>query len=320
MIRRIGFAGLGRMGQRMATRLVEAGYELRTYDAVPGRAAGVAGATPVSSPVHLRECDAVLLSVTDGPAVLAVIQALIYSGHAERRAKHPQSDDRTAPAEVGALRSTLRVTLVVDLSTIGVEDSRRVAALCEPAGVGYVRAPLLGTLDAAASGQLKALVSGSPEAVEAARPILERLCAEQPYLGPAEEGRVMKLLVNGLMGITQAALSEALMIGQKAGLEWRQLADVIGSSSSASPIVKGTLARLADRQFEPRLTVSLLAKDLRLLNELAQAESAPAPVASSALQLYEAAANLGWEGYDTSAIFLLLEALNGKGDDHGSKS
>ncbi len=282
----IGFAGLGRMGQRMATRLVQAGYELRTYDVAPDRT--VQGATSVASSRELAICETLLLSVTDGPAVLGIVEAI------------------TTVEACGC-------SLLIDLSTIGVADSRRVAALCERAGIGYVRAPLLGTLDAAASGQLKALVSGPPEAVEKARPILEQLCAEQPYLGPAEEGRVMKLLVNGLMGVTQAALSEALTIGQKAGIQWQQMIDVIGASSSASPIVKGMLARLADRQFEPRLTVALLAKDLRLLNELAAVESAPAPIASQTLQQFEAAANLGWDGYDTSAVYLLLEALNGYG-------
>ncbi|MDE3078247.1 MAG: NAD-binding protein, partial [Chloroflexota bacterium] len=133
----------------------------------------------------------------------------------------------------------------------------------------------------------------------------------QHYLGPAEEGRIVKLLYNAVLGTAIASLGEAVAVARKSGLNVDQLLEVIEGSSVASPALKGTMQTVREGRFEPRLTVSLLAKDLRLMNELAASVTAPVPIASSSLQLYEAAANMGWADRDTSAVVLLLQALSG---------
>jgi 3-hydroxyisobutyrate dehydrogenase-like beta-hydroxyacid dehydrogenase len=287
---KVGFIGLGRMGSRMAQRLLDAGLDLAVYDAMPERAAALTGARPVAAPRELGPCEAVLVSVTDGAAVLSALEG------------------------PGGLLSEARPDLLlIELTTIGVADSARVADACLAAGVRYVRSPLLGTLDSAAAGKLIALVSGPSEAAVAAAPLLAHLCAEQRYLGPGDEGRILKLLINGLLAAGLTAVSEALAVGQKAGLSLDVLLEAIAGSPMASPAVKGNAAAMRERTFEPRLTVSLLAKDLRLLNELAASSNTPAPVASTNLQLYEAAANTGLAELDSSAIVLLLERLSGLG-------
>jgi 3-hydroxyisobutyrate dehydrogenase/2-hydroxy-3-oxopropionate reductase len=266
---KLGFIGLGRMGRRMAQRLVDAGHELNVFDAVAAKA-DLPGARTAACPRELGTCEAVLMSVTDGTAVLAALQG---------------PDGLLAGAKPGLL--------LIELTTIGVADSERVAALCAPKGLDYVRSPLLGTLDSAASGRLTALMSGPEGAIDRAHPIMAELCQEQHYLGPTEEGRVAKLVANGMLAAGQVALSEALALGQKAGMPLDRLLEVILGSSSASPVIKGTVQKMRQRDFEPRLTVALLAKDLRLLNELAAARCAPVPQASANLQLYEAAVNMG---------------------------
>ena len=232
------------------------------------------------------------MSVTDGQAVLSALQG-------------PD----------GLLAGAHSSLLLIELTTIGVADSQRVAELCQAAGIDYVRSPLLGTLDSAESGHLTALISGPEKSIERARHLLSHLCAVQHELGPGEEGRVAKLVLNGMLAAGQIALGEAIALGQKAGLPLEPLLEVILGSSSASPVIKGTAARIREREFQPRLTVSLLAKDLRLLNELAASEHAPVPQASANLQLYEAAANMGWADLDTSAVMLALEHMMGSGTD-----
>ncbi len=282
---KLGFIGLGRMGRRMAQRLVDAGHELNVFDAVAAKA-DLPGARTAACPRELGTCEAVLMSVTDGTAVLAALQG---------------PDGLLAGAKPGLL--------LIELTTIGVADSERVAALCAPKGLDYVRSPLLGTLDSAASGRLTALMSGPEGAIDRAHPIMAELCQEQHYLGPTEEGRVAKLVSNGMLAAGQVALSEALALGQKAGMPLDRLLEVILGSSSASPVIKGTVQKMRQRDFEPRLTVALLAKDLRLLNELAAARCAPVPQASANLQLYEAAVNMGCAELDTSAVLLALERM-----------
>src|SRR5262249_27003457 len=140
VVQRIGFIGLGRMGSRMAKRLLEADLQLTVFDADRARAQELVtqGANVGESPRAVAAgSEAVITSVTDGVAVLALLSG-----------------------EDGLLAGAPPNLLLIEMSTIGVEDSRRVATACAAAGLRYVRAPVLGTLDAAEEGSLNALISG----------------------------------------------------------------------------------------------------------------------------------------------------------------
>jgi 3-hydroxyisobutyrate dehydrogenase-like beta-hydroxyacid dehydrogenase len=134
MTQRIGFIGLGRMGQRMASRLTDAGFQLTGFDVDMTKADALRsrGAIVAQSPADLAsQSVAVITSVTDG---LAVLRAL------------------SGPA--GLLSTAAPGLLLIEMSTIGVDHSRQVAEACGEAGVRYVRAPVLGALGAAAGGTL----------------------------------------------------------------------------------------------------------------------------------------------------------------------
>jgi 3-hydroxyisobutyrate dehydrogenase-like beta-hydroxyacid dehydrogenase len=291
MIEQVGFIGLGRMGQRMARRLLEADLGLCVYDVVAERAAKLAseGAEVADSPRRATEqAQAIITSVTDGPAVLDVLTG---------------SD--------GVLAAAPDNLLYIDMSTIGVEDSRKVDELCTAAGVRYVRAPVLGTLDVAAAGNLTALLSGPREAVDAALPLLEHLIGRHHYMGPGEEGRVMKLLNNGMLGVIMASFAEVLTVGQKAGLEVEQILDVVTASGMGGRATLGAANSVRQRDFAPFLSADLMLKDLRLLGELAGSTTTAMPVTSATQQLYAAMVNMGWGSLDRAAIVLLLEQLAG---------
>jgi len=291
MIERVGFVGLGRMGQRMARRLLEADLQVTVYDIAADRGAELArdGAQVATSPRETAVgAGAVITSVTDGPAVLAVLSG---------------PDGILAGAEANLL--------FVDMSTIGVEDSRQVAALCEAARVQYVRSPVLGTLDVATAGNLTALISGPREAVDAALPLLEHLIGRHHYMGPAEEGREMKLLNNGMLGVIMASFAEVLTVGQKAGLEIDQILDVITASGMGGRATLGAANSVRQRDFSPFLSSALMLKDLRLLGELAASTTTSIPVTSATQQLYAAMVNQGWGELDRAAVVLLLEQMAG---------
>jgi 3-hydroxyisobutyrate dehydrogenase-like beta-hydroxyacid dehydrogenase len=291
MIERVGFVGLGRMGQRMARRLLEADLQVTVFDIVPDRAGELTrdGARVAGSPRETAVgADAVITSVTDGPAVLAAL---------------------TGPD--GILAGAATDLLFVDMSTIGVEDSRQVAALCDTASVRYVRSPVLGTLDVAAAGNLTALLSGPRETVDAALPLLEHLIGRHHYMGPAEEGRVMKLLNNGMLGVIMASFAEVLTVGQKAGLQVDQILDVITASGMGGRATLGAANSVRQRDFAPFLSSALMLKDLRLLGELAASTTTSIPVTSATQQLYTAMVNQGWGELDRAAVVLLLEQMAG---------
>jgi 3-hydroxyisobutyrate dehydrogenase-like beta-hydroxyacid dehydrogenase len=291
MFERVGFIGLGRMGQRMATRLLDAGLQLTVYD-VDGEKSGILGRRGAQIAALPRavasEADAIISSVTDGPAVL---------------------DAMMGPD--GLLAGASSELLFIEMSTIGVDDSRQVAAACEAAAVRYVRSPVLGTIDAAAGGTLNALISGPRAAVDDALPLLAHLTAQHTYLGPAEEGRVVKLLMNSMLAVSMASFAEALVAGENAGLDVDLLLDVMTGSATASRATRGAAEMVRAREFEPRLSAALMLKDLRLFQEMAADTHTPVPVTGATRQLYEAVVSMGWADLDRAAIVLLLERLAG---------
>ena len=282
-VERIGFIGLGRMGSRMAARLLGAGLSLTVYDVVDARARVLAGALVAGSPREVAErSEAVFSMVTDGPAVLSLLDGW--------------------PSGV----------LHIDTTTIGVADSRRVAERCSELGVRYVRSPVLGTLEAAEAGALVALVSGPRASVDLALPLLKHLSQRQVYLGEAEEARLVKLITNGVLGSALAACAEGVALAERAGVDRLMLLDILANGANASPALKGSIQRVRDAAFDqPRLTTALLAKDLRLLTEAAASCEAIVPVATTAQELYQSAANAGLADLDSSAVLLLLEKLAG---------
>jgi 3-hydroxyisobutyrate dehydrogenase-like beta-hydroxyacid dehydrogenase len=267
----------------MAGRLVAAGYALTAYDAAPGRAESVSGATVVGSPREVAErSEAVFTMVTDGTAVLSLLESW---------------------------RSGL---LHIDTSTIGLADSARVGERCRDLGVRYVRSPVLGTLEAAEAGSLVALVSGERSGVDDALPLLKHLSREQRYLGTGEEARLVKLITNGVLGSALAAFAEGVALAERAGVDRATMLDILANGANASPALKGSIEKVRDQTFDqPRLTTALLAKDLRLLAEAAATCGGIVPVATTAHELYQAATNMGLSDLDSSAVLLLLEKLAG---------
>jgi 3-hydroxyisobutyrate dehydrogenase len=282
-MQRIGFIGLGRMGSRMAARLLAAGYSLTVFDAVPGRAEVLAGAGVARSSREVAErSEALFTMLTDGPAVLSLLDGW------------PEG------------------LLYIDTTTIGVADSARVAERCAEMGVAYVRSPVLGSLEAAAAGALVALVSGPRSAAAEALPLLKHLSQRQIYLGGGEEARLVKLITNGVLGSALAAFAEGVALAERAGLDRLTLLDILATGANASPALKGSIERVRESAFDqPRLTTALLAKDLRLLAEAAAGCGAIVPVATTAQELYQSAANMGLQDLDSSAVLLLLETLAG---------
>src|SRR5437867_2308348 len=230
MFERVGFIGLGRMGQRMANRLLDAGLQLTVYD-VDAEKSGIMGRKGAQVAALPRavaaEAEAAISSVTDGQAVLDML---------------------TGPD--GLLAGASPELLFIEMSTIGLDDSRQVASACEAAAVRYVRSPVLGTIDAAAGGTLNALISGPRRAVDDALPLLGHLTAQHTYLGPAEESRVVKLLMNSMLAVTMASFAEALIAGQKAGIDVNVLLDVMAGSSTASRATRGAAEMVRAREFE----------------------------------------------------------------------
>lgn len=288
---KIGWIGLGKMGAPMAASLLKAGYALTVYNRSPGKAKPLvdAGAGHAASPAALgRSCEVVVSMVADDAAL---------------------SDITVGP---GGLFEAAREGLVyVDMSTVSPETSQRVARAAAGKGIGYLRAPVSGSTAKASAGALSLFVSGPGDRYRQCLPWLNCIGDKLYYLGDGEQARYVKIAVNMMVGITAAMVGEALVIGERGGVGWEQMIEVINSSVVTSPLIGYKSKQLAQRDFRPMFTVSQMAKDFDLALDTGRASDVPMPLTAVARQFFAAMAATGRGGTDFFAYVTLLEELAG---------
>jgi 3-hydroxyisobutyrate dehydrogenase-like beta-hydroxyacid dehydrogenase len=294
MSQRIHVMGIGKMGLPMAQHFRAAGHQVSVSDPSDerlqlARAQGLMVAQGAALTGALGEADRVFSSLPDDSALTAVA------------------------ASVAALAR--RGTIYVDTSTVSQQASSAAATLLDGAGVQYVRATVSGNNKMAEAAQLTVMTSGPRAAHEAVLPLLKLMGPNQFYLGDAEQARLMKLVVNLMIAQTSAMLSEALALGRKGGLDWRDMWQVLSASAVASPILKAKAVQLSERDFTPTFTVHQMIKDLDLI--LGAGEATHTPLAQTALthQLMHAAVAQGDGADDYAAIIKAVERSAGLSTD-----
>jgi 3-hydroxyisobutyrate dehydrogenase-like beta-hydroxyacid dehydrogenase len=286
---KIHFLGVGKMGLPMARHLQAAGHTLTVEDPAPATLAqAVQAGLSVGSEQTLVQADVVMSSLPHDAALLAV-------------------GERVARLLQGRKESGGVAPVYLDTSTVSVAASAQVAQACQSAGVDYLRATVSGNNHMAEAAQLTVMASGPQAVHERLLPLLRCWGPNHFYLGNAEQARLMKLVVNLMIAQTSAMLSEALTLGQKGGLAWGDMWQVITASAVASPIVKAKSVQLGQRDFSPTFTVLQMMKDLDLI--LGEAHALQVPLAQTAhtRQLMNAAAALGCAQEDYAAIIKAVE-------------
>jgi 3-hydroxyisobutyrate dehydrogenase len=266
---RVGVVGLGNMGGRMARRLVDGGETVSGYDVDAARAAA-AGVVPAASLAALAgAADVVLFSLPDSRVIEAVIDEL----EPELRAGQ----------------------IVVDLSTAAPDSTVQIHDRLAARDVAYLDAGISGGAAAAETGTLTIMVGGPPEALEAVRPALAHVAASVHYMGPSGAGHVTKLLNNFLNGIALAATSEVMVAARKAGLDLRQLLEVLNTSSGVNFATMKRFPHIVEGDYlEGGLTSNLMAKDLVLYLDLVRQLGVTSLNGPPCLAAFHLAAALGY--------------------------
>jgi len=291
MDKHIGFIGLGRMGVPMASRLIEAGYELTVYDV---RREGVdllvaKGAHAAASPAAVGSAaTTVLLSLPDPATVRKV--ALGADGVA----------------------AGSKVKTVLDLSTTGATAAREIAAALAAKGIAAVDSPVSGGVAGAVKGTLAVMVA-CPQALFAElEPMLAHI-GRVFFIGErAGMGQTMKLANNLLSATAMAATSEAVVFGVKAGLDPAIMIEVINAGSGRNTASQDKFPKsILPRSFDFGFTTGMMYKDVRLCLEEANAAAVPMPVASAVRDLWRRAfEEIGGER-DFTTIAQLVEQAAG---------
>jgi 3-hydroxyisobutyrate dehydrogenase-like beta-hydroxyacid dehydrogenase len=259
---KLGFIGLGNMGSRMAQRLLDHGYQLCVYDRDLTRVEAIAqrGAVVAENILQLaRTVDVVLSCLTNDDAVRSV-----YS----------------EPA--GVLAGARSKTVVLEMSTISPESSRELHRLGARAGIEVLDVAISGSTPAAEQGILTLLVGGNEEVFRAAKPIFQAIAKQYFLLGGSGSGTAMKLVVNTLLGVGMQAIAEAVVLGEKAGIDRERLLTVLSKTAVIAPAHVGKLAKAAINDYTQQFPLSLMNKDFQLILEAAAQENVAMPATEAA--------------------------------------
>ena len=280
----IAFLGLGAMGSRMAANLQSAGYALRVYnrDRAKARPFAEKGAQACDTPAAaVQGASYVVSMVADDVATRAVMLG---------------ADGAVAAATAG--------TIIIDSSTNTPAMAREVAQAAAARRVQYLDAPVSGSLAQAQGKELVFMVGGDPVAFERARPVLSAMGRMAKHMGAAGTGATIKLINNMLSGTATAAIVEAVMIAEAAGLDRAATLEVLGEGAAGSRLMKTRMPKMFSRDFAPQFQLQLMEKDLRYFQLLAQELDRPVPVAALVRSQFQAARRGELGKLDSSALFL----------------
>ena len=291
MPRRIGFIGLGIMGKPMARNLLKAGYALTVFNrsrpAVDELIA--AGARPAASLREVAEqSDAVITMLPDSPDVEGVVMG-----------------------ESGVLAGARAGLLLIDMSTISPLVTRRLAAEAQQRGVQMLDAPVSGGEEGAIAGTLSIMVGGDVFGFERARPIFETLGTTITYCGPSGAGQTAKACNQVAVALIIAAVSEALVLGTKAGVAPEIILQVLGGGLAQNRVLELRGPNMIRHRFEPGGKARFHRKDLGIVLDIARAYGVSLPTTAVVDQLFAALIAAGRGDWDHSALMTVIEALSG---------
>jgi 3-hydroxyisobutyrate dehydrogenase-like beta-hydroxyacid dehydrogenase len=294
---RVAVVGMGRMGAAMARRLAaESNHQLIVFNRGRDKALEIApeiGADVAESArAAAAAAEVVLVSLADDAAVLAT-----YRG-----------DD-------GLLAGLREGIVVCDTSTVAPATMRALDPDVSDRGARLLDTPVSGSVPVVQQGQLTVMVGGDAEALAVAQPVLDAISKQTFHLGAVGAGSTMKLVVNSMVAALNSAVSEALVLAERAGLDRALTYDVLMSSAAGAPYVHYKQAAFLEPEAAAvAFNLALVAKDQGLIQQLAEQVGAPMPQADANRGSVAAAVDAGWGDADMSALASYLRTLP---DDDG---
>ena len=268
----IAFLGLGNMGGPMAANLVKAGHDVIGFDLSPAARATAAehGVVVVEAiPDAVSTADTIITMLPNGAIVRSCYEELLPF------------------VPTGAL--------LIDSSTISVDDARGLHTLAAERGLEQIDAPVSGGVKGATAGTLAFMIGGTDEAVSAARSVLDPMAGKIIHCGGSGAGQAAKLCNNMLLAVQQIAVAEAFTLAEKLGLADQALYDVITGATgncwaieSNCPVPGPAPASPANNDFAPGFAAALMYKDLGLAMDAVVSTGARAPLGEHAAQIYRA--------------------------------
>lgn len=287
---KIGFIGLGNMGNPMAANLIKAGYALTVHDLRSDAAENLIalGARWADSPRAVAEVSETIITSLPGPPQ---IEAVLLG-------------------DQGLLAGARSGSTWVDMTTNSPELLRRIGAMAAEKGLAVLDAPVSQAVDGARAGTLTYFVGGDPAVFDQHRPVFEVLGEEIFHTGPLGTGLAAKLLTNLLWFINAVAIGEGLMLGARAGIELSTLWEVIKASAGNSWVAEHDVPSIYRGDYDPSFTLNLCCKDLRLITDLGRELQVPLELGALVEQTFlRARTQYGGEQGEMSVVRLIEDLL-----------
>jgi len=288
-VKRVGFIGLGVMGRPMAKNLLKAGYPLTVWNRTRSKMEELLslGANGANSPKEVAEnSDVVITMVTDSPDVEEVVLG-----------------------PLGVIEGAKPGLVLIDMSTISPDVTRRIAEKLSKRGVKMLDAPVSGGEIGAKEGTLSIMVGGPREVYEECLPILRVLGKRITYMGESGMGQITKLCNQVICALNIQAVCEGLILGAKAGLDLEKLLQVVTAGAAGSWMLSNLGPKMVRRDFKPGFKMSHQQKDLRLALSFAAKLGVPLPGTALVNQMFRIVENEGMADKGTQAAIVAMEKL-----------
>ena len=286
---KIGFIGLGIMGKPMAKNLMRAGYSLIVYDInkEPVKELMSLGAEGGSSPKDVAErTDIIITMLPDSPQVKEVIIG-----------------------ENGVLEGARRGAIIIDMSSIAPAVSKEIAIKAEEKGIEFLDAPVSGGEPKAIDGTLAIMVGGKKEVLDRCYDILNKMGSSITLCGEVGAGNITKLANQIIVALNIAAMSEALVLGTKAGVDPEIIYKAIRGGLAGSTVLDAKVPKVLARDFSPGFKIDFHIKDLKNAISTAHEVGVPLPLTSQIMEILQALKVDGKGLSDHSAVIQFYEEL-----------
>ena len=289
MAEKVGFIGLGIMGGPMAKNLLQEGHELVLYNRTREKAEELAGdgAEVAGSPKEVaQQSDIIVTMLPDSPQVEEVLAG-----------------------EDGVFEGVNEGALIVDMSTISPVVTRELAQRAQERGASMLDAPVSGGDVGARQGTLSIMAGGSEENFGRAKALFEVMGKTITHVGPVGAGQTAKACNQIIVALNIEAVSEALVLGSKAGVDPAKILDALSGGLAGSAVMEAKREKMLDHNFDPGFRVELHHKDLGIALAAGREYGVPLPVTAILDQMLDSLKAKGRGDRDHSAILTLIEDL-----------
>jgi 3-hydroxyisobutyrate dehydrogenase len=286
---KLGFIGIGLMGEAMTRRLLDRGYEVTVWNLEPERLDTVVphGARAAASPAALTAASDI------------VLMCVLHTAAVEACAFGPG----------GIATSARSDQILIDLSTADPAATREFAArLKRDTGMGWVDAPVSGGPPAARDGTMTVMAGGEPDDIARVRPLMADMAANFTHMGPSGAGQTTKMINQAIVGTGYVVMAEALVLAERAGIDAALLPQCLAGGHADSNLLRKLYPQMQARDFEPpRSYARQLLKDMKAVKEFAHGLDLTLPVVESAAERYARYVEQGNEMADSASVVRLYD-------------